>query len=1745
MKVEARDSGQTTGVRTFLIADVRGYTRFTHEHGDAEAARLAKKFADLARDAVEARRGRVIELRGDEALAVFESTAQAVRAALEFQGTCLEETAEDPSLPLTVGIGIDVGEAIPVEDGFRGVALNTAARLCSQAVAGQVLVTRAVADLAGNVQEVQFEERGAAELKGFDKPVDLVEPVPLGGPAWQLAETRDEVSAPLPPELDSFTPLVDREREMHWLRGTWRQAKRGRGRVLFVSGPSQIGKTRLAAALAAEVTDGGGRVRYAGPGGTAAAAAMSAIREAVGASNPTLVILDDLDISGEEAAGELAEAENAIGSRPVVVLALVKEPEAGPTLTRVVEKADEFGDGHLRLGPLELIGVQEIAQLYVGDEVQDVPIESMARASGGVPGRVHEVVSEWARDEAGRRLTAAAEWLAEGRGRRSAGLEFANNVIGLKLGRLYGAERDVAAEYECPYKGLASFQETDASYFFGRERLVGELAARTVQVGLLGVVGASGSGKSSVVAAGLLPSLRAGLLPGSERWESVVFRPGEHPMAELNRALSRGAAGSPVGNTFEAAIDGVGPGGRLVVAVDQFEEVFTLCTDDDERDTFIDTVTRAAMSSPERVAFVLTIRDDFYGRCAPYRELSDLVNANHVLVPPMTNDELRRAIELPGRRIGLRIEAALADALIEEVAEEPGGLPLLSAALVELWQSREDGWLRMDAYERTGGVRGAVARLAEASYQQLGPAEREVARRIFLRLAGIGDGDLVTRRRVQLSEFDVETDPVAAEVLARFTEDRLLTMSDSTVEVAHEALLREWPRLRGWLEEDAQGHQLRQHLTQTAKQWEASGRDPSEVYRGARLSTALDWASARGPDLNQLERDFLAESRQASEHEAERQRRTNRRLRGFLVGTAVFLVVALVAGALALVQRGRARGEAERAEREARIASARELASAAVANLDVDPERSILLALEAVDATWDANRTAVPEAEEALHRALQESRVALTVPQGHGLAVSADGSRFGTTGQDDSATVWETRTGKRLLGLRLPAGRPGVINAIAFSPEGKLLATTVSDGTVLLWDGATGRHLRLLQGHRGPALSPAFSPDGKLLATTSEDGTVRLWNVAAGTEVQVLKGPPGESFYRQETLLRPAFSPDGSRLTSGGWPSTPVWDVATGKIAVLLPGSGGFESETAAAAFSPDGRRILTGNYKGVAQIWDASSGKPRTTFSGHVGELLTVAFSPDGDHIATAASDATARIWNTATGEHILTLAGHNVGIQEVMFTPDGDRLLTGGADGTARVWDITPTGGRDWLTVPGPSLRLGGVSFSPDGRSVAVPEQFTGVTIRDVETGAKIRTLKGYDATITSMAFTPDGSRLAAGSGSGQGDPRADRTVAVWDVETGDVVMTLTGHGDQTSAVAVSPDGRRFATGSYDGTIRVWDAATGDEQHKLEIGASSYAVAFSPDGRFLVSGNDAEKVLTIWAGDSLEPLGELRGHADIIQDVAFLSDRKVVTASWDGTAKVWDLESRRELTTLRGHSGPVVGVAVSPDKTRIATASIDGTTKLWDARTGREVLTLFGHVRIVHSVDISSDGRLLATASGDGTVALHLLAIEELRRLARERVTRALTDDECRQYLHVPKCPAGGPGRVSQRAAASPQQAGGRTVSVFLKDYSVSVDPASVPAGKVTFKIKVEPLKRGRAPFEGIHSFSVLRTDLPHDQLPVTGGHARTLDPRIEVVAADAPSLKERYLEAELKPGRYVLICNTADHYPRGMHTGFTVTG
>lgn len=1522
-------------VRTFLISDIRGYSTFTRERGDETAARLAMRFADLAVDAVEARGGTVLGLRGDEALAVFDSTPQAIRAALEFQEACREATDEDPELPLPVGIGIDCGAAIPVEDGYRGKALNMAARLCSKAAAGQVFVTMDVAELARGLEDVAFESRGTAELKGFDQPVELLEvrstiEARVVGP--QVAPSK----APLPPELDDFVPLADREHERRWLRGTWRQARRSHGRVVFVSGPAGIGKTRLAAELAAHVLMGGGAVRYSGSGGAGGAETLAAIADARRATVPTLYVLDELHLYGK-AIVALGESIEMIDSGPVLLLGLLREAEGHPGLADLVDRVDLRGDGHRRLGPLGLDGVVEIARSYVGD-VEELPAESMLRASNGVPARVHEVVNEWARDEAKHRLAAAAEWLAAGKSKQAEGLDFANNVIALKLGRIYGTPNTGGRTDACPYKGLAAFEESDAPYFYGRERLVGELAARSVGMGLLGVVGPSGSGKSSVVMAGLLPSLAAGILPGSERWGRASLRPGEHPVDAL-----------------EAALTSDGPGERLVLVVDQFEEVFSTSADESERAAFIERLVELARD-PERAVVVVTIRADYTGHCAPYPELAELLAANLMLIGPMTPDELRRSIELPARRVGLRVETALVDALVDEVAEEPGGLPVLSTALVELWQGRDGGWLRLEAHERTGGVRGAVARLAEASFGQLEGEEREAARALLLRLVGRGEGDAAVRRRVPVSEFD--RTPAVESVLNRFTRDRLLTAADGTVEVAHEALIREWPRLRAWLEEDVQGRELRAHITQAAKQWDERGRDLAELYRGTRLSITLDWAARHGRELNELEREFLSRSREASEQEAVKQRRTNRRLRGLLVGTAIFLVVALLAGALALVQRGRARDAQTAAEVQALRSDAQRLGTLAMTETDLS--RSLLLAVASVKLQE------LPETRGALLAVLQKNPAAFRVIRPSrttvsALAVSPDGRLLASGDSAGAVHFLDLRTWKaRGPTVRLHASVS--LQGMTFSPDGRTLAVVTATGTTskLNLVDVASRAVRLIGSWpslvlEGPLrlMRVAFSPDGKRIAVGVATDSPAPGPVATA-RLLLLDAESGQVVWERSYPVRPGqqeaevtFTRRGVLVTSASQGETILWNATTGRILRRFPIGGPL-------SLSPDGHLVALGQNNdnpadpsGSLAVLDLRTGGHRSLEALPVNAWITgVAFTPDGTSILGRSFDGGVRVWDITSGSIVHTFTAQASGMN-VVVVPSGRTALAGGEDGSVVAWDLS---GRQRL---GRAFRWNAPDMAcPVAPCQAINEQSTlmataqadgTIALLDLRSLRLIDTLPARNGSATfALSFLPDGRTLATGGTNGN--------VIFWDVRTRSVVRTL--HlSDPVWRVSVSPDGKLLATQTQgqedsDSTVEVRDLATEQLLYSQGVRYGAGGLYFSPDGRALAALGCCEPGSSIVVWDARSGVELFTPHVDgHVDSIAFSADGRVLGAgTGDGQVVLWDSRDGKQLgSPIQMAIGTVYTIGFSPDGRLLVAGSSDQTTTLLDLRSRKPLGNAF----------------------------------------------------------------------------------------------------------------------------------------------------------------------------------------------------------
>jgi WD40 repeat protein len=942
--------------------------------------------------------------------------------------------------------------------------------------------------------------------------------------------------------------------------------------------------------------------------------------------------------------------------------------------------------------------------------------------------------------------------------------------------------------------------------------------------------------------------------------------------------------------------------------------------------------------------------------------------------------------------------------------------------------------MTLSGYASSGGVRGAIAETAETVFtDQFTHEQQDLARRIFLRLTELGDetstGD--TRRRATFEELILRPEDAESTraVLKALADARLITTSEDTAEVAHEALIREWPTLRGWLEDNREGLRLHRHLTETAQEWDKLDREPDMLYRGARLTQAHEWAITHEHEINRLEREFLAASiesreREASEREAQRQRDLvaaqtlaeaqrkraeaeeqraveHARAAGQLSKRARYLTGAFILASImvfaALFFGSKARQSAVDAQAASNIAGSRELAAAAISNLPVDPERSILLALQAVSKTYTT------EAENALHRSLLASHVRLSIPAHTdtiwSIAYSPDGTRFATASQDGTAKVWEASSGKEIFTFNVLAD--GGVNWLVFSNDGKRIASASGDGQAQVWDATTGRKLLTLSGHRDAVLSIAYSPDGKRLATASLDKTAKVWDAMTGKQLLSL---PGYS----DCVTGIAFSPDGLRVATASCDNTvKVWDSGTGQeLMTLLPPSpkGSFISTI---AFSPDGMWLASGN-----NILNVSNGQPLLTLIGHTNNMHVIAFSADGKHLATTSRDRSAIVWDAVTGDKLLQLWGHSSPVFGVAFSPDGKHLATGDESGILRIWDIGPD--QEFLALPPPveahaQEGFRSVIFNPDGSLLFAAYNLSGVNdslqnmiglvkVLDPTTGEELSAFSGMSG-IIDMAVNANGTRLALAHN--------DTTATLLNPLSGQETSTLSGHNDLIFDIAFSPDGSRVATASWDGTARLWDATTGKELFALPEGSHEVpleGVAFSPDGtRLAISGwGGVAEVLDLSSGKIIL---NLAGHTDTIYEIAFSPDgTRLATASRDGTAKLWDAVTGNELFTLNGHTSTIYGLAFSADGTRLATGSTDATVKLWNVATGQELLTLPGNIMVA----FSPDGTRLVTGSRDDkTLLMYVLQIDDLIALAKSRLTRSLTTEECQQYLHVDTCP------------------------------------------------------------------------------------------------------------------------------------------
>jgi WD40 repeat protein/energy-coupling factor transporter ATP-binding protein EcfA2 len=1189
---------------------------------------------------------------------------------------------------------------------------------------------------------------------------------------------------------------------------------------------------------------------------------------------------------------------------------------------------------------------------------------------------------------------------------------------------------DVLGDVDSPYRGLRAFEERDAAFFFGRETAATQVLERVSQCldkpELLVVSGASGAGKSSLLMAGVLPRMRGvGLAsaPEAASWPCLVFTPTRAPLDELGLRVA-GLAGVAASSLRQALVSDpagfaltvrqaalAGPAAltsdpedepershrRLVIVVDQFEQLFTQCSDEEQRRRFITALSVASTARSGRdqtsaAVVVLGVRADFEARCADYQQLADAVQ-NRYLVRPMTGRQLRMAITEPAQKAGFSVEDGLVDVLLQEVrSRQPvfgeGVLPLLSHALDQAWRSRTGPNLTLADYERTGGIEGAVADSAQRAYDQLTSAQQTAARQIFTRLTTTTSDGTDTIDRVGRAELTAGKNVTAAHdveaVLEAFAAERLLTLAADTVEISHEVLLTAWPLLRDtWLAETHADRIVRTRLRSVAAEWARQSRDPSYLYSGSLLETATEAAahvntdSARQSPLSEAERDFLQASDRAH------RRKTHRR-----EGLIAFLTAMLIAITAVAVLAIHARQDAVK---QRNAAASGQLAARSEALGDTDPAISKLLSV----AAWRIHRS-----DAARYAMLSASALpglgVLTANAGfvYSVAFSSDGKTLASGRSDGTIQLWNVATSR-------PVGKPlnahaGEANSVAFSHDGKILACGYGNGTIWLWDVATGQSIgKSINDRSGEVNSVAFSPDGKVLASGDDDGTVQLWKVATERPIgNSLRSPAG-------TVNSVAFSADGKILASGNQDGTiRLWDVGAGRpIGNPLAGHSG---QINSVAFDPVGNIVASGDQDGTVQLWNAATGQPvGKPLAADAKMVNSLAFSPDGKTLASGSDDETVRLWDVATRQQIgPSFTGHTGFVLSVAFSPDGKTLASSSVDGTIRLWNVAigqPTGSL----LTGDTQAVNSVAFSLDGKILATGNGDGMIWLWRTATARLVKKpLAGYDGEVKSVAFSPDSKTLASGNANG--------AIRLWDVATGRPLdQPFSGDAHPVNSVAFSPAGKILATGDEDGAIRLWDVATGRALRKplTGDGPAVNAVAFSPDGKILASGG-ADTTVQLWdvaTGKMIH--APLTGHTYAVQSLAFSPNGAILaSSSIDYTIRLWDVATGQPVgIPLNSDAEAINSVGFSPNGAILASGGADGTVRLWNVATGQQIGSSFtGQAGEVNSVAFSPSGNILASGNADGTAQLwNISYVNNAVSYLCASVGRSLTRAEWAQYV------------------------------------------------------------------------------------------------------------------------------------------------
>jgi WD40 repeat protein len=1133
---------------------------------------------------------------------------------------------------------------------------------------------------------------------------------------------------------------------------------------------------------------------------------------------------------------------------------------------------------------------------------------------------------------------------------------------------------DAPAPGESPYQGMAYYDVADANRFFGREALTAELVDHLREQPLLTVVGASGSGKSSLVRAGVMPALQ-GKMPlvdgkpppaGSARWAYHLITPTARPLESLAASLTRSSESVTATSTL---IDDLGRDARslhlyarrlvsgeqqLLLLVDQFEELFTLCKNETEQGAFVDNLLYAAQpdNDPKNsvVTLVLTLRADFYHHCARFPALRTALENQQKYIGAMTPDELRRAIEEPAKAGQWEFQAGLVEQLLQDVGQEPGALPLLSHALLETWQRRRGRTLTLAGYRAAGGVQGAIAKTADDVFHRFTDEQKTIARIIFLRLTELGEGVQDTRRHVRPAELKLTqaSADVVQQVLKTLADARLVTTDDDEIQVAHEALIRNWKTLREWLDDDREGHRIQRRLTEGANQWVEFGKEPSLLYRGVLLQQVQERLQSTVDPPNQIEMEFLQASQAeieaaAAEHERNRQRELeNQRHRTRILRNAVIISSLLVLISLGLAEWGRRSSikasnnatiatialatldaslnevgkERDRANREAEIATIR-ASEARIAQANAEQQAAISF----------SRQIAIQSGNE-LRSNHYESAILLAIESGR----SADTVEAFSTIRAAIANPWHSRL--------VFYGHTDLVTQVTWNQDESKILTSSRDGTVRIWDAVTGQELIRIDAHKDFVSQATWNRDESKILTRSYDDTVCIWDAVTGQEL--IRIDAHKDFVSQAT-----WNQDESKiLTSSADGTVRIWDAVTGQELIRIDDHKAFVSQ---ATWNRDESKILTQNHNGTARIWDAVTGHELFKLAHHAGPMYQAIWNQDESKILTSSRDNFARIWDVATGQELLTLDGHNW-VNQATWNQDESKILTTGNDKTARIWDATT--GKELLTIE----EIAEATWNQNGSKILTNSNGGTIRIWDVATGKELVRLE-HTSWVDQAAWNQDESKILTNA--------RDGLVHIWDADTGKELAKVEAHSGRITQATWNQDESRILTIIEDNTVRIWDTTPGVELLKFD---TDYVFWNQDENKILATSRNG--IVRVLDADTGQELVKLDSYTDSVTQVTWNQDgSKILTRNTDGISRIWNAVTGEELVKLDGHMGSDYQATWNKDGNRIL-GEMGGFARLWNTITGKVLLDVEGFPESSFEATWNQGGSRILTNS-DGNTA------------------------------------------------------------------------------------------------------------------------------------------------------------------------------